>query len=90
MEHRLVCVNVCMAKPRSETLTADQLIKHHSNAKGCATRLPCAVQDVGACMGQDTRRLITDGWGQHQIVALDLVADYWYDTSLAAMLHYWQ
>ena len=41
-------------------------------------------------MGQDTRRLITDGWGQHQIVALDLVADYWYDTSLAAMLHYRQ
>ncbi len=33
-------------------------------------------------MGQDTRRLMTDGWGQHQIVALDLVADYWYDIPL--------
>ena len=31
---------------------------------------------------------MTDGWGQHQIIALDLVADYWYDTSLAAMLPY--
>ena len=41
-----------------------------------------ALQDVGACLGQDTRRLTTDGWGQHQIVALDLVADYWYDISL--------
>ena len=39
-------------------------------------------QDVGACLGQDTRRLMTDGWGQNQIVALDLVADYWYDMSL--------
>ena len=48
----------------------------------CATRLLSAFQDVGACLGQDTRRLITDGWGQHQIVALDLVADYWYDISL--------
>ena len=25
---------------------------------------------------------MTDGWGQNQIVALDLVADYWYDMSL--------
>ncbi|DBB18701.1 TPA: hypothetical protein ACH3X3_000309 [Trebouxia sp. C0006] len=33
--------------------------------------------DVGACLGQDTRRLMTDGCGQHQIIALDLVADYW-------------
>lgn len=57
--------------------TAEQSITHHSNTKGCATRPPSAFQDVGACLGQDTRRLMTDGWGQHQIVALDLVADYW-------------
>ena len=48
----------------------------------CATRLLSAFQDVGACLGQDTRRLMTDGWCQHQIVALDLVANYWYDISL--------
>ena len=69
-------------RSRLTALTAEQSITQHSNTKGRVARFPSAFQDVGACMGQDTRRLLTDGWGQHQIIALDLVADYWYDTSL--------
>ena len=29
-------------------------------------------------MGQDIRQLMTDGWGQDALVAMDLVPDYWY------------
>lgn len=36
------------------------------------------LQDVGACFGQDTRRLMLDGWDQSQLVAIDLTPDYWY------------
>eukprot|EP00891_Asterochloris_glomerata_P003520 jgi/Astpho2/3520/Aster-06433 len=33
--------------------------------------------DIGCCLGQDTRRLILDGWPQDRVVAIDLVPDYW-------------
>ncbi len=34
--------------------------------------------DTGCCFGQDTRQLLADGWKQHQLIATDLVSDYWY------------
>ena len=36
------------------------------------------LQDVGCCYGQDTRQLIVDGWQHKNLVALDLVPNYWY------------
>ena len=51
---------------------------------GCskhAAKYMCDVQDVGCCMGQDIRQLMTDGWKQSQLVAMDLDADYWHASS---------
>lgn len=36
------------------------------------------LQDIGCCFGQDTRQLTEDGWKPEQVIALDLVPDYWY------------
>ena len=36
-----------------------------------------AVQDVGCCLGQDIRQLMTDGWDQNELMAIDLTPDYW-------------
>ena len=36
-----------------------------------------SVQDVGCCYGQDTRQLMTDGWKEEELVAIDLVPAYW-------------
>ena len=36
------------------------------------------LQDVGCCYGQDTRQLIVDGWQHKNLVATDLVPNYWY------------
>lgn len=33
--------------------------------------------DTGCCFGQDTRQLLADGWRQDQLMATDLVSDYW-------------
>lgn len=33
--------------------------------------------DVGCCYGQDTRQLIMDGWKHGQLLASDLVPNYW-------------
>ncbi|DBA71781.1 TPA: hypothetical protein ACH3X2_010983 [Trebouxia sp. C0005] len=33
--------------------------------------------DVGCCYGQDTRQLIMDGWKHGQLLAADLVPNYW-------------
>lgn len=33
--------------------------------------------DTGCCFGQDTRQLLMHGWKQDQLMASDLVSDYW-------------
>lgn len=33
--------------------------------------------DTGCCFGQDTRQLLRHGWKQDQLMASDLVSDYW-------------
>ncbi len=34
-------------------------------------------QDVGCCFGQESRKLIRDGFPEANIVASDIIADYW-------------
>lgn len=35
------------------------------------------LQDIGCCFGQDIRQLISDGWNDEELIAIDLVPDYW-------------
>ena len=44
------------------------------------------LQDIGVCFGQDTRQLLLDGWSAHELIAVDVVPDYWYLVSPLANL----
>ena len=43
----------------------------------CTQSPQVLLQDIGCCYGQDTRQLIVDGWNKTELIALDLVPDYW-------------
>ena len=35
------------------------------------------LQDIGTAFGQDTRQLLLEGWSCEELVATDVVAEYW-------------
>jgi len=35
------------------------------------------LQDGGTAFGQDTRQLLLEGWSREELVATDVIADYW-------------
>ena len=39
--------------------------------------LALLLQDIGAAFGQDTRRLLLNGWTAKETIAVDVVPDYW-------------
>ena len=76
-------------------LLSNVIIQHSTTLPSVGYLQQCApdqqsvgllLQDVGACFGQDTRRLMLDGWDQSQLLAIDLTPDYWYAPHEACLI----
>ena len=35
------------------------------------------LQDIGTAFGQDTRLLLLEGWSHEELVATDVITEYW-------------
>ena len=51
-------------------------MKLAKNVRSCLFKGGC-LQDIGCCLGQDTRQLILDGIPQSSIRATDITPQYW-------------
>lgn len=47
------------------------------NSGRCPNPTLTRTQDVGCCFGQESRKLIADGFPEANVIASDIISDYW-------------